>query len=748
MRGRYWLEITEGALTRHPGSSPIDTAYLCPAPFERNRSTGMWEACSADELFGWTQQMLQDGRSFLRLQPAYKYISSGFDIINGEYEPSGVQSMSTVKTESTARNTKEIVAAQTNLRIIPAFKAETEEYREQNSILNKGFMAWQNMTFADRRLRGAWQFATAGGTGYIGPRYDPNYYYRGKGDIVWDRYGPLDVIPLGLPADLNMQGAYAVAGRKQMPIHKVWRMFPMQRDNIRANRVTSEGKGMVIAQAVKFASAVLKRWSQGASRQADATTTWDNVDVYYIYVDDDSVNETGNPMQITGPDGQWGTSWSYTVPFVGQEIQTGRKLRDGRPETRAAKREDCLIYPNRRLIIATDSCVLNPAPENQSSYRWDGKVPFVQFRCDDWAWNFLGFPATRYGQSMEKLAIELWRGLGDQMNLSLNPAAFYDRGSTAQALLQTLNPRLPGNRVGIDMTLNPASAQFVPVLPHEWLQTQAAHLEAVSKIIPAVIKDQMGVADVSAMARARQLPSGDSTERLLEAMGPLVKDQSRNMEEGIRALGEMWKSDWFQFATAKRRMQMLGPEGVTEEDFDYEPGKLVPLAKDPNGGDKTLVMTEGPDGSWLYAPDTGMRMHELGTNGFERARWHKNNFTFSVTPYSLHELNSTTRKLFMLQLMKVGFPVSWWTLADLFDMKDFGPCMFKDPETGELRPARNEIERYTVQLEIQARIAQAMGTVGGGGKGKGPKGRPESFQRGPALEQKTNGAATVRTSAH
>ncbi|HKS74443.1 MAG TPA: hypothetical protein VJQ82_14670, partial [Terriglobales bacterium] len=718
-----------------------------PRPFERNNQGG-WDACSSDELFSWCQQMLADGRSFLRLQPAYKYISDGMDIINGEFVVTDVQSLSNVKTEQTARNTKEIVAAQTNLRIIPAFKAEAEEYTEQNAILNKGFMAWQNMTFADRRLRGAWQFATAGGTGYIGTRYDPNYYYRGKGDIVWERYGPLDVIPLALPPDLNLQGAYAVAMRKAMPIHQVWRMFPLQRDNIRANRVTTAGKGMVIAQAVKFASAVLKRWSQGGMRQSDATTTWDNTDVYYIYVDDDSVNETGAPLQITGPDGQWGTSWSYVVPYVGQEIHTGRMLAGGKPETRTAKREDCLIYPNRRLIIATDSCVLNPAPENQSSYRWDGRVPAVQFRCDDWAWNFLGFPATRYGQSMEKLGIELWRGLGDQMNLSLNPAAFYDRGSTATAMLQTMNPRVPGLRVGLDMSLNPAQGQFTPVLPYQWLQTQPAHLEAVSKIIPAIIKDQMGVADVSAMARARQLPSGDSTERLLEAMGPLVKDQSRNMEEGIRALGEMWKSDWFQFATAKRRMQILGPEGLAEEDFDYDPGTLIPLIKDPDNPEKTLVMTQAPNGTWLYDPTTNARMPELGHNSFERARWHKNNFTFSVTPYSLHELNSTTRKLFTLQLMKVGFPVSWWTLAEQFDIKNFGPCMFKDPETGELRPARNEIERYTVQLEIQARIAQAMGAGGGGGKGKGPKGRPETFQRGPALEQKSGGNATVRTSAH
>ena len=52
------------------------------------------------------------------------------------------------------------------------------------------------------------------------------------------------------------------------------------------------------------------------------------------------------------------------------------------------------------------------------------------------------------------------------------------------------------------------------------------------------------------LARARQLPSGDSQEKLLETLGPLVKDQSRNMEQPIRAIGEMWKSNFMQFITA------------------------------------------------------------------------------------------------------------------------------------------------------------------------------------------------------
>jgi hypothetical protein len=736
-------------VNRHPGYSPVDTAYLCPQPFEHDRSRQEWRACDPSDLFAWTQQMLADGRSYLRLQSAYNYISDGMDIINGEFLVTDVQSLSNVRTEATARNTREIVAAQTNLRMIPSFKSEAEQYREQNQILNNSFLCWQNLTFADRALRRAWQWACVGGTGYIGPRYDPNYYYRGEGDIVWDAYGPLDVIPLGLPPSLSVQGAYAVGLRKRMPVHQVWRMFPLQRDNIKAARVNTAGRGMVIAQSVKYATAVLKRFSQGA-RQPEQTNTWDDVDVYYIYVDDDSVNETGHPLNICGPDGQWGTSWSYTVPFVGQDIPTGRMLQGGVPERRQARREDCLIYPNRRLIICTDTCVVNPAPEHQSSYRWDGRVPIVQFRADDWAWNFLGFPVTRYGQSIEKLMIELWRGVGDQMNCRLNPPAFFDRNSTAMSLLQTANPRIPGLRTGLDMNLNPAAGQWTPMMPRDWYDTNPAIIETAAKILPEILKEQMGLADTQAMARARQVPSGDTAQRLLESMGALPKDQSRNMEEGIRMLGELWKSDWFQFATAKRRMQMLGADGVTEEDFDYEPGTLVPLTEDPQAKGKWLEMTQGPGGTWNYQPNagsdgTGVRMPSMAVAQFERARWHARNFTFSVTPYSLHDFNSTTRKLMLMQALKLGFPLSWWTQArEILDIKDFGPCLVPDG-AGGMREARTEVERYTAQLEIMARVAQATGGGKGGQGGRG-RGHPQTFQASPKIEQKGGGDSTTRTS--
>lgn len=731
----------------------IDSAYLCPAPFDSDAVAGNREVATPDSLLAWAKDVVSDGRSYLRLQAAYPFIQDGLDLVNGEAVTTPIGLLSRMRTDQTVRNAKELIAAQTNIRIIPAFKASMEEFKRQEGILNKSFMSWQGMTFADRKLRKAWQYAEIAGTGYIGTRYEPNYWYRGKGDIVWDAYGPLDVLPVGMGRQHDLQKAYAVALRVETPVHEAWRLFPLYVDEIKPARDARAGHGTVISQAVKFATAVLKRFGQGARYEREAAP-WAMVDVYYIYVDDDSVNDTGEVIKMRGPDGIYGTSWTYDVPYVGMEIPLGKN------KFKKATREDCMVYPNRRLVIAVGTdmlgVIVNPDPLCQASPYWHAKVPLAQLRADDWAWNFLGFPMTRYGQSLERASIDMWRGMVDAMNARLSPPRAFDRNSQAAALAQTINTRVPNQVVGLDLSLVPLAQQMGPLLPYQWYEYPAHYLQA-QQMLQSMIKDQMGVADASAMARARQLPSGDSVEKLMEQLGPLIKDQSRNMEESIRSLGEQWKSNFFQFYTAARRMQMLGPEGLAEEDYDYRPGTLIPFA-DEDAWKSTFAPEKAPDLNTIEmrrkfgAPEEWEAYFAKGelVPQFERARWHKDNFSFTVTPYSLHEFNSVSRKLFYIQLQGRGFPLDPWTLAELFDIRNFGEVpTIPDPNSGELRKAQTIIERWLAWMQMQARIQQSLGGgQGGAGGGKGKPGRPPSAQTTPTMENKGGVRPIVRESKH
>jgi hypothetical protein len=282
-----------------------------------------------------------------------------------------------------------------------------------------------------------------------------------------------------------------------------------------------------------------------------------------------------------------------------------------------------------------------------------------------------------------------------------------------------------------------------PLIPAEYYDTPAVIPEFM-EANERRINHQMGVGEAFALAQARQLPSGDSFERIMDSLGPVIKDQSRNMESSVCSIGTMWMYGVFQFYRADRMMQLLGPQGVVEEMFQLNVKDMIPE----------------------HVPGC------VPTDPFQvQARAHAGNFTFNITPYSLHEINSVTRKLFNLQLMRAGFPIDWWTLAEVFDIKNFGSRpMIDDPERpGAKREAETIFESWLAQQEIVARMQQATappgpggapgsggppsGTPPGGGSPNGPpapghhpEGRPPSGQNPPALEQKSDGRSIIRES--
>jgi hypothetical protein len=186
------------------------------------------------------------------------------------------------------------------------------------------------------------------------------------------------------------------------------------------------------------------------------------------------------------------------------------------------------------------------------------------------------------------------------------------------------------------------------------------------------------------------------------------------MEASIRSIGEMVKGLFFQFYDARRRIQVMGKDGTTEEDFDFEPGNLVPSHMPGEPTD-----TKSP------------------TSRLERARWHMNNVFLEITPNSLHQITQTTRKLMLLQLQKTGFPVDPWTIAEAFDIPNFG-----SPPAG----SRTVMERYVGWLRLQSEIKQALTPPQAPGQGKGG-GRPPTNTHGPRVVNKDQGTrSTIATS--
>jgi hypothetical protein len=652
---------------------------------------------SSDRKLGWLREAISEGETFLRMQRGYRDIDRAFDLISGYNTDERIPaSLSGVNVNRVKRNLRELVATLSNLRPMWGYKNDNKQYDQQALILNRLVNAWWHNTFADRRIRGALQYAFGLGTGYVSPYWKRDMLVRGRGDIALDVLGPREVLPVQLPRDHDLQGAYAVIVRKETPIHAVHAMWPELADKIKPTRQSPLRHGE--SRAMRFLESGRRWLGMGGKRKEDEDTPFPMVDLYYTYVLDQDINMLDRSIPMGDPD----TNMYYEVPPYGSMIPTGGyDPASGQPLMRKATREDAALYPRRRLLVATGDVEISDGP----SPWWHGQVNVIPLWSDNWAWDFLGYSAARDGFSIQASNNSLLRAIDDSANVRMRPPLMYDEDQLSKSLMDAFDTRQPGQNMGTKLSMG---KPIEPVLPPGYFDVPAWILEHIVK--QEEREDHiMGVRDISAIAKARQIPSSDAIEKLMELAGPILTDMSRNMESSMRQLGEQAKSLFFQFYTAARRVQILGPDGVTEEDYDFEPSELTPSHMP--GEDQTR-----PSALPLW----------------RRAYWHQNNFRFHVTPNSLHQITQMTRKLLYLQLQRGGFPMDPWTIAEVMDIGNFGP-----PPDG----TKNIIERWIAWMRMQSELQQDLG--GGGQPGGKRPGRPPSGQQSPRLQVKEGGRRTT-----
>lgn len=681
--------------------------YRCPPIFN---SKG--ERTSDDTVQGWMRNAVQEGESFLKSQRAWSDLDRAYDIIAGpddtERLPKG---LSRCYVNRLKRQMREIVATESNLRPMWGFKSDNREYDDQCVVLNKLTNGWWHNTFADRAIRKGLQYAVGLGTGYVGPVWEKDFWCYGRGDIKLHTYGPRDVLPIQLPHDFDLQRAYAVIIRTEVPLAMAHAMYPEYADLIQADRTRPGWFRRGMKKAQRFMSPVLNL----SDKDRDSEINCPVVDVYNAYIMDLSLNNTGHRIPMGDP----GTYWEYEVPSLGDDIPTGTYDSAGRMLYRKATAEDSMMFPMRRLLTCVGSQRMTRVKDGTSPW-WHGKVPLVKFTVDDWPWEYLGFSAIRDGKSIQDSHSRLMRAVDDTANVRLRPPLKYDGNVVSKTLMDRINTRQPGQTVDVNMSMGEAIAPLMPPGYYEqpaWIRDHIQHLEVLMDYV-------MATPDLTAIAKARQLPSSDTIEKILEMAGPIAQDISRNMEEGLRDLGDMVKSLFFEFYTLPRKVQILGENGIVDQDYDFDPGNMIPAKS----------------------------AEEAATDYLRRARRHCNNFVFHVTPNSLHQITQMSRQLMLLQLQKTGFPIDPWTLAESFDLPNFGPApegtknmierwvawtKIKGEMMTEMQTeAQQAMQGAQMQSQMQNAAAQVVGA-------SNPPGRPASGMESPQIQTKDQGTRST-----
>jgi hypothetical protein len=677
------------------------------------------QAVAESDRLGWLNDTTEDGLAWLRAQRGVRDYNKAFNIISGQADSATTSGdyRSKLNTNRLKRNIREIVGTMAKLRPMWGYHSDNKAYQDQAEMMNKVTRAWYLESFADRKIKEALQYAAATCRGWCHPVYRREMYGTGKGDITLLTYGAPCILPTQLPASGDWQSAYAVTILDEMPVAMAHGMFPLfqHRLNPSSSRYWYANDGV---RRAALGNIVQRIFNRVRPSNADPQLSNYLVPIRKTYIIDLTVNRTKQAI----PMGEPGASWSYTVPYLGQDLPAGRDPQSGKQLYKKADENDARLYPHRRLILSTDNCIMYDGP----AFDWHGMFPGISFTVDDWPWEPLGFSLVHDGWEIQDAINRIYRGNMDKINAQLDPAMTYDSNAVSSTDARRFDPLQPRGRMGYDGQAMEGSP-MQPAVPPELLKVEPEHM-AMIEALKQELDSQQAINDIQALAKMRAVGSMDDLEKVLEANGPIVEDMSRSMEPPMRDLGVMIKYLILQYYTTTRIMQVVGADGVSQEVFDYDPAKIIPShipGDDPD---------EGPSAK----------------SPRDRARIFADNLRFFIMPNSLHEMQQTANRLALLMMKKSGVKMDSQTIAEAFNVPSYGSLN----GSTVLERVEDEQER---DLLFAARMKELAGAVSGEATGMPPgspkpnggaaEGRPPAFTANPSVATKDQGTRpTLKTS--
>jgi hypothetical protein len=365
-------------------------------------------------------------------------------------------------------------------------------------------------------------------------------------------------------------------------------------------------------------------WGESAVKEIPRMPT---TDVFTAYIDDDTENESATPVYMGNfaADKEPLNNWSYVV-------QKGQRL-----------------YPRKRMIVWVNG-VPEPFYDGPSPW-WHGLYPYPKLTLDPVPWSFLGKAPMWDLLSLNKALNKLLRVYDDWAERLARPDIIADKNVISEHATGKLDTRRAGKKIRI----NPSAGRGFEIKGPDPLP---ADFWKGIEYYETKIKELSGSQDISNMMKLNQIPSADSIEQILESMSLSWRMRSRVIEVFIREFALMMAYNFAQFYTLPRRLSILGGDGMTREDFDFDPGSLIPDFVDPEDFD-----------------DRGFLKRESVLRGplprYDRAKNFLRQFSFHIAPGSLLAASEIQRKLLYLQLSRAGL-VDHWTLLDVLGVANVG----------------------------------------------------------------------------
>ena len=382
-------------------------------------------------------------------------------------------------------------------------------------------------------------------------------------------YGPDGVFPI--QPGWHIQESTAVLNRTFKPLNYARQKFPMHAAGIDREATTPQiSGGFSYGPPSNIPQTTWNRMSSGMQRlvgipmsQIHGQSIFKSVEWQEVYVDDTSRNESLRDVIMRDPylplDKH---NWWYVV-------QPGQRL-----------------YPRKRLVVYAGKKMVYDGP----SPFWHGLYPFACLRLNPVYWNFWGLSVYRDLIPMNVAMNEIMAGVLDTVKRALNQTVVARRGTVPDAAWAAFFPDMPGAK----LMMNPNSqvgndVRYIdpPLLPQYVLDT-------LVKFLGPEFDRMSGLVDIASLAGKMQVPGGDTIEQMRDTMQAPIRLYGRYIEAFLRDAGIQAVSNIIQFYSLGRRMRILGADGVTFNDFDFDPKTITPAEENKFDHWKQFNFTVSP----------------------------------------------------------------------------------------------------------------------------------------------------------
>lgn len=600
-------------------------------------------------VLGWATEALQEGENFLRSQQGFGRIQETIANIMGDYSSDVTQNaLSDLIDNRLGKIASDLVAALTDIKPFWDYRTYNKRFDEQGQMAGKLSTTWYSKNNIDLKFADVIRWNLPGGTGYAHQVWNEEIE-----DIDLLAENPQDCFPIRPSSYISCQDAFGMMVRRERTVNYLKAKYPGAAGRISADRDASfiaKARNKIQSVMAKLNMTTSPFWDSIGSKPAE-TINVPAADLFTIYVKDNSKNESGRAVFVGEGTPEAHPNWSYWA-------KPGEAL-----------------YPRGRNIVFTRTAVLRDGP----NIYWHGMFPMSKLTLDPWPWSWLGKPLLHDVMPLQKELNKLVRGVSDHNQKVFRPDLIAENNSMPRSAMDAIDTR----RAGLKLRTLPGRTASVA-------STAALDVSVAESIKD--LRDEMdilsGTRDLTQMMKLGQIPTSETVEKIIESMSPSIRLRSRVLEAFIREFAMMLLSNFFQFYDVGKRIAVLGPDGMTFEDFDYDPGTMIPD-----------FITADDEARGFIRPR------------YERAREFLRQFTYHVAPGSLLAASEITTKLLYIQLARAGW-MDIWTLLEKLGV----------PNVGNPPP---EAKSITDRLKAQMNMGLGMAVS--------PAGRKASGQQMPSM---------------